>query len=106
MSVTDKFSVTAGLRYYHFKEDKEQIFDGIFGAGSDGKPQSQPGSTKADGVAPRFIARTASTGPRSTSSVLAHDSGVLKVDENTTLCIAVNPDSPASPDSANPDISR
>ena len=56
MSVTDKFSVTAGLRYYHFNEDKEQIFDGIFGAGSDGKPQSQPGSTKADGVAPRFIA--------------------------------------------------
>jgi iron complex outermembrane recepter protein len=56
MAFTDKLSVTAGLRYYHFNEDKEQIFDGIFGAGSDGKPQSQPGSTKADGVAPRFIA--------------------------------------------------
>ena len=56
VTLTEKFSVTAGLRYYHFSEDKEQIFDGIFGAGSNGKPQSQPGSTKADGVAPRFIA--------------------------------------------------
>lgn len=56
LSVTDKFNLTAGLRYYHFSEDKAQIFDGIFGAGSDGKPQSQPGTTKADGVAPRFIA--------------------------------------------------
>jgi iron complex outermembrane receptor protein len=54
--VTSQFSLTAGLRYYNFKEDKEQIFDGLFGAGSDGKPQSQPGTAKADGVAPRFIA--------------------------------------------------
>jgi iron complex outermembrane receptor protein len=29
--LTDRFSVTGGLRYYHFSEDKEQIFDGIFG---------------------------------------------------------------------------
>ncbi|MFN2633173.1 MAG: TonB-dependent receptor, partial [Thermoanaerobaculia bacterium] len=56
LAVTDKFNLTAGLRYYHFSEDKEQIFDGIFGAGANGKPQSQPGSTKADGIAPRFIA--------------------------------------------------
>ena len=54
-AITDRFSVTAGLRYYHFKEDKAQIFDGLFGAGGDGKPVSQPGTTKADGVAPRFI---------------------------------------------------
>ncbi len=52
---TDKLSFTAGLRYYNFKEDKQQIFDGLFGANGDGTPQSQPGSTKADGVAPRFI---------------------------------------------------
>jgi iron complex outermembrane recepter protein len=55
-AVTDKFSLIAGLRYYNFKDDKEQVFDGIFGAGGDGKPQSTPGTTKADGVAPRFIA--------------------------------------------------
>ncbi len=55
-AITDKFSLTAGLRYYNFKDDKAQIFDGLFGAGSDGKPQSTPGTTKADGVAPRFIA--------------------------------------------------
>ncbi|MEO8189874.1 MAG: TonB-dependent receptor [Acidobacteriota bacterium] len=56
LAVTEKFSVTAGLRYYHFSEDKKQIFDGLFGADGNGQPQSQPGSTKADGVAPRFIA--------------------------------------------------
>ncbi|MEX1243201.1 MAG: TonB-dependent receptor [Thermoanaerobaculia bacterium] len=55
-SVSDRFSMTAGLRYYNFKDDKTQIFDGLFGAGSDGTPQSAPGSTKGDGVAPRFIA--------------------------------------------------
>ena len=55
-AITPRFSVTAGLRYYHFKEDKAQIFDGIFGSNSDGTPQIQPGKTKADGVAPRFIA--------------------------------------------------
>jgi iron complex outermembrane receptor protein len=54
-SFTNQFSVTAGLRYYHFDEDKAQVFDGLFGAGSDGKPVSQPGTTTADGVAPRFI---------------------------------------------------
>jgi iron complex outermembrane receptor protein len=46
----DKFSVTGGLRYYHFNEDKEQVFDGLF-AGF----VSQPGKTNADGVAPRLI---------------------------------------------------
>lgn len=54
-AVTSQFSLTAGLRYYHFDEDKAQVFDGLFGAGSDGKPVSQPGTTKANGVAPRFI---------------------------------------------------
>ncbi|HWC66221.1 MAG TPA: TonB-dependent receptor, partial [Thermoanaerobaculia bacterium] len=55
-AVTPQFSVTAGLRYYHFKEDKGQIFDGLFGEDGNGNPQSQPGTAKADGVAPRFIA--------------------------------------------------
>jgi iron complex outermembrane receptor protein len=54
-AITNALSVTAGLRYYHFDEDKAQAFDGLFGAGADGKPVSQPGTTKADGVAPRFI---------------------------------------------------
>lgn len=51
----DRFSVTGGLRYYHFSEDKEQVFDGLFGADGDGNPQSQPGSASANGVAPRVI---------------------------------------------------
>jgi iron complex outermembrane receptor protein len=56
LSVSDKFSVTAGLRYYNFREDKEQIFDGLFGNDNNGVSLvSQPGSTDADGVAPRLI---------------------------------------------------
>jgi iron complex outermembrane receptor protein len=54
-SFSDKFSFTAGLRYYNWKDQKSQIFDGLFGA-SGGKPQVSAGTTTADGVAPRFIA--------------------------------------------------
>ncbi len=49
------FSVTAGLRYYNYKVDKDLVFDGLFApifplpTVEDGK------TTKADGVAPRFI---------------------------------------------------
>ena len=52
LSVNDRFSLTAGLRYYNFNEDKVQTFDGIFNdfAGTN------IGSTDANGVVPRFIA--------------------------------------------------
>jgi len=57
MALTERLSLTAGLRYYHFDEDKEQIFDGIFANDNNGSSLvSQPGSTGADGVAPRLIA--------------------------------------------------
>ena len=50
------FDLTAGLRYYDFNEDKEQVFDGIFAQDNTGTQiVSQPGSTDASGVAPRFI---------------------------------------------------
>ena len=52
---TSQFSATGGLRYYHYKEDKQQVFDGLFGSDANGNPQSQPGTVKADGVAPRVI---------------------------------------------------
>jgi iron complex outermembrane receptor protein len=56
-SLSDAFSLTAGLRFYHFSEDKEQIFDGIFGNDNNGVSLvSQPGSTNANDVAPRVIA--------------------------------------------------
>ncbi len=56
-AVTDRFSLTGGLRYYNYKEDKAQIFDGIFANDNNGTSLvSQPGTVKADGVAPRFIA--------------------------------------------------
>ena len=55
-AVTDALSVTAGLRFYHFNEDKDQIFDGIFANDNTGTTLvSQPGSTDANGVAPRVI---------------------------------------------------
>ena len=57
VSPTDRFSLTGGLRFYHFKEDKQQIFDGIFGNDNNGTSLvSQPGSTDANDVAPRIIA--------------------------------------------------
>jgi iron complex outermembrane recepter protein len=56
-TVTDQFNVTGGLRYYNFNEDKEQIFDGLFGNDNTGTSLvSQPGSTDAADVAPRLIA--------------------------------------------------
>lgn len=55
--VSDRLSLTAGLRYYNFSEDKEQVFDGLFGNDNNGTSLvSQPGSTDANGVAPRLIA--------------------------------------------------
>jgi iron complex outermembrane receptor protein len=57
VSVTPRLDLTAGLRYYNFTEDRQQIFDGIFAQDSTGTALlSVPGSTKASGVAPRFIA--------------------------------------------------
>lgn len=57
VSPTEELSLTGGLRFYHFSEDKEQVFDGIFGNDNNGTSLlSQPGSTDANGVAPRFIA--------------------------------------------------
>jgi iron complex outermembrane receptor protein len=56
VSLNDKLNLTGGLRYYHFSEDKTQFFDGLFGNDNNGTSLvSQPGSTKANGVAPRVI---------------------------------------------------
>ena len=55
--VTGRLDLTAGLRYYNFREDREQVFDGAFAHDDNGTAVvSVPGSTEADGFAPRFIA--------------------------------------------------
>ena len=36
LTVSDQLDLTAGLRYYNFSEDREQIFDGIFGNDNNG----------------------------------------------------------------------
>jgi len=57
LSVSPQLGLTGGLRYYNFDENRQQIFDGIFAQDSTGTALlSQPGSTKANGVAPRVIA--------------------------------------------------
>src|SRR5438045_2892545 len=53
--LTDQWDVIAGLRYYHFKEDKQQLFGGIFGAGANDEVVSQRGNRTAAGGAPRWI---------------------------------------------------
>lgn len=56
LSFENGVSVTAGLRYYRFEEDKEQVFDALFAHDNTGTAVvSQPGSTDADGLAPRLI---------------------------------------------------
>ncbi|MGE5277561.1 MAG: TonB-dependent receptor, partial [Acidobacteriota bacterium] len=57
---TDRFSLTAGLRYYNYKVDKTLVFDGLFAPDFPAPtvcpgPECPTGTTKADGVAPRFI---------------------------------------------------
>jgi iron complex outermembrane receptor protein len=57
VTLASRLDLTGGLRYYNFTEDREQVFDGIFAHDSTGtKVVSVPGSTEADGFAPRFIA--------------------------------------------------
>jgi iron complex outermembrane receptor protein len=52
-----RLDLTAGLRYYDFHEQRDQIFDGFMGNPDNGVSLvSQPGKTQASGVAPRFIA--------------------------------------------------
>jgi iron complex outermembrane receptor protein len=58
-AATDRFSLTAGLRYYNYKDDKTLIFDGLFAPlGLPAPPVAtvEAGTFKSDGVAPRFIA--------------------------------------------------
>jgi iron complex outermembrane receptor protein len=50
LNFSDTVSITGGLRYYDFEEDRTQVFDGIF---SD--PNDSTGSVSASGIAPRVI---------------------------------------------------
>jgi iron complex outermembrane receptor protein len=52
MHFTEQWSLTAGLRYYDFKEDRLLTFAGVF---ADFGYLDQPGSTSSDGFSPRVI---------------------------------------------------
>ncbi|HET9298499.1 MAG TPA: TonB-dependent receptor [Candidatus Polarisedimenticolaceae bacterium] len=49
--IGDRLELTGGLRWYDYKEDRVQTFDGIFAS-----PGTSTGTTEADGVAPRVMA--------------------------------------------------
>ena len=51
LRMNDRFTLTGGLRYYDFTEERTQVFDGIFA-----DPASKPGTIDASGVVPRVIA--------------------------------------------------
>jgi len=51
--ITDQWGLTGGLRYYHYKEDRVLIFNGVFAAAT--PPGGVPGEVDADGVSPRGI---------------------------------------------------
>jgi len=53
-----------------------------------------------------FSSRTASTGSWVTSCVFAHDSGSVKVLENTIFDMPARASVPGSPSVASPDMSR
>jgi iron complex outermembrane receptor protein len=50
--INDRTSLTAGLRYYDFEEDRLLTFAGAF---ADAGYVDEPGSTSSDGVSPRVI---------------------------------------------------
>jgi iron complex outermembrane receptor protein len=50
-TVNSKLDLTGGLRWYDFKEDRTQIFDGIFA-----DPIDSVGSVSANGIVPRAMA--------------------------------------------------
>jgi iron complex outermembrane recepter protein len=85
---TPWFNFTAGLRYYNWKDEKQQVFDGLFGADANGNPQLTAGTTTADGVAPRFIA-TFVASPETNINLQASKGfrlGGLNDPLNVTLC--------------------
>jgi iron complex outermembrane receptor protein len=51
--ITDQWGVTGGLRYYHYKEDRVLVFNGVFAAAT--PPGGVPGEVDANGVSPRGI---------------------------------------------------
>ncbi len=55
-ALTDRLNFTAGLRFYDFEEDREQVFDGIFGNDDNGTALVRNvDTTTANGFAPRFM---------------------------------------------------
>ena len=85
LSITDQFSLTGGLRYYDFSEDRTQVFDGIFA-----DPASKPGTINANGVAPRLIATFKASGSTNINAQVAKGFRLGGINDqlNVPLCTA------------------
>ena len=57
VTVLPRLDLTGGVRWFRFDEERDQVFDGIFGNDNNGTSLvSVPGQTDATGFAPRLIA--------------------------------------------------
>jgi iron complex outermembrane recepter protein len=92
-TVSDRLNLTAGLRYYNFDEDRDQVFDGIFAHDSTGREVvSVPGSTSANGLAPRFIASLKASDALTLNAQVARGVRLGGINDplNTPLCSATD----------------
>lgn len=82
---TDQWSLTGGLRYYDFKEDRELTFAGVF---ADFGYTRQPGSTSSDGFSPRVIVEYAATDSVSVNAQVSRGFRLGGINDplNVTLC--------------------
>lgn len=55
-AVTPKLKLTAGLRYFDWKQDFDLFFGGLFGVQAPGVPLTTANSNKISGANPRFVA--------------------------------------------------
>jgi iron complex outermembrane receptor protein len=55
-AVTPKLKLTAGLRYFDWKQNFDLFFGGLFGVQAPGVPLTAANSTKVSGANPRFVA--------------------------------------------------
>ncbi|GJG85494.1 TonB-dependent receptor [Gemmatimonadetes bacterium T265] len=93
VTVAPRLDLTGGLRYYHFDEHRVQAFDGILTNDSTGKSLVfNPGTTKANGFAPRVIASYRATDDLTLNAQASKGFRLGGINDplNTPLCTAAD----------------
>jgi iron complex outermembrane receptor protein len=87
LRLTDRWSVTGGVRYYDFKEDRLLTFAGFF---ADQGYTNQPGKTDSDGFSPRVILTFKPDDDVSLSAQISRGFRLGGINDplNVTLCTA------------------